>query len=548
MNSPREKHLTKAEQSSANKRLPKAVFFDVDGVLSDSLEQHLKFCRDMSDKLHLSVEVPSVADFRTKVARGARANPMKEFLRTVGFPADKLDQIDRVYQERFGKDYPVSKFPGIDNLLKKLAESGVPLGLVTSNVEANVKAVLGTALDHFDPKLRFFGSKKTAGLIKGVGLLSEEPADCVFVGDVPTDALAALQAGVGFVGVTYGWGILGNEKFTTVNAVDKIASAVEAPKQVPYPFDPGRAKLYTVDELWTGFDPDMNKNTSLDAEIFRYFKTKSKYNPRLEELQAQRSHDGGIEYAVDDLLGTDDTSYPTGKRPVMILGSHSKLRSDPWFARVARLTYDLARANFFVCSGGGPGLMEAANLGAYMATNYTKGELNDALDILRLSQEPAPGDARKQYEMPDYWEVAQRVVERFPNGGESLGVPTWFYGHEGANIFCRWIAKFFSNGLRESKMTSIGHFGSIFTPGGPGTSQEVFTDAAENAYHSFQWLSPMIFFNEESEPNVAKMMDVVNQQTSPDYRSQEMLLRSTNAQQIIDFLNDKPPRFRERKD
>lgn len=541
--------------SSSGENVPiKAVFFDVDGVLLDSLKPHLQFCATEAKLLDPRITIPSANQFRELVASGYRASPMTEFMRVAGIPAQHIEELDKKYQLTFMKDYKPTAFPNVDQVLKNLNGAGLFLGLVTSNVRENVAPALGAAMDYFREDLVFFkdrhGDKKSDALTAAVKLLNVDPASCLFVGDMQTDADAAYDAGLRFLGMTCGWGILGNEgKFKCVDAIAGVTlDTIAETDRIFLPFNPIRGKLYSVKELWTGYNVDMSKNTSFDVKVFRYFKQESKYNPGLEELRAQRSHDGGIEYAVDAFLGTDNTSRPLAKNPVMILGSHSKYRSDPWFARVARLTYDLAKAGFFITTGGGPGLMEAANLGAYMAKKYTKFDLNDALELLRASMEPPLNDGRKQYEMPDYWEVAKRVVERFPDGGESLGVPTWFYGHEGANIFGSHIAKFFSNGLRESKMTSIGHYGSIFTPGGPGTSQEVFTDAAENAYHSFQWLSPMVFFNDEDDDLITKMMDVVTKQTSADYKSQDMLLRSTDAQRIIAFLMDRPPRFRERKD
>jgi hypothetical protein len=129
-----------------------------------------------------------------------------------------------------------------------------------------------------------------------------------------------------------------------------------------------------------------------------------------------------------------------------------------------------------------------------MAKNYSPDDLKTALGMLAKSSKPAPGEKKKQYEMPDYWSNAQEVVRRFPNGGDSLGIPTWFYGHEGANAFSLHVAKYLSNSLREEKMCAIGLHAAIFAAGGPGTMQEVFMDAAENAYHSYNWFSPMVFF------------------------------------------------------
>ena len=315
-------------------------------------------------------------------------------------------------------------------------------------------------------------------------------------------------------------------------------------------FDPNRNTLYTKDDLWKGYNSIPADNKSLDWAIFdKYFDDTMKYAPPLDQLRLQRQHDAGMEYAINEFFKVDAGGIPTNKRVVSIMGSHSRTRSDPWYKNVARLAYALSKAEYFVVSGGGPGYMEAAHLGAYMARNYSPKDLETALDILDKSAtfEKPQGckPKKKQYEMCDYWEKALEVTHAFPNGSESLGIPTWFYGHEGANAFSLHVAKFFSNALREEKLSSLGSHGVIFAPGGPGTAQEVFMDAAQNAYHSYNSMSPMVFFNDPPNPDdlgtvaTGKMLDLVDLQTSKEFKEKKMLLRSNDPQEIIKFLDQK---------
>jgi predicted Rossmann-fold nucleotide-binding protein len=56
----------------------------------------------------------------------------------------------------------------------------------------------------------------------------------------------------------------------------------------------------------------------------------------------------------------------------------------------------------------------------------------------------------------------------------SLGIPTWFYGHEPPNVFCDAVAKYFSNALREDGLIARCNAGVVVLDGAAGTVQEIF--------------------------------------------------------------------------
>jgi hypothetical protein len=53
--------------------------------------------------------------------------------------------------------------------------------------------------------------------------------------------------------------------------------------------------------------------------------------------------------------------------------------------------------------------------------------------------------------------------------GESLAVPTWYYGQEPTTPFATKIGKYFQNSLREDGLITIAAHGIIFAQGKAGT-------------------------------------------------------------------------------
>ena len=75
---------------------------------------------------------------------------------------------------------------------------------------------------------------------------------------------------------------------------------------------------------------------------------------------------------------------------------------------------------------------------------------------------------------------------------ETLGIPTWHYGHEPPNVFASAIAKYFRNAMREAMLLEVCDAGIVFLPGAAGTVQEVFQDACENYYADPASVAPMV--------------------------------------------------------
>src|SRR5689334_1255248 len=174
------------------------------------------------------------------------------------------------------------------------------------------------------------------------------------------------------------------------------------------PVDPCRHGLYTAAEL---YDTD-EYAASRDARAFEWSHEQTTSNSL-----AWAVHD----HAVDEAL----EAWVHGRRLVGIMGGHATRRGEPAYAEAARFGHAVG-GDLTVATGGGPGSMEAANLGAYLAH-----EPVEALEQALATLSRAPG-----FRPVDDWLVpAREVLAAHPHGSDSLGIPTWFYGHEPTNVF-----------------------------------------------------------------------------------------------------------------
>jgi predicted Rossmann-fold nucleotide-binding protein len=252
---------------------------------------------------------------------------------------------------------------------------------------------------------------------------------------------------------------------------------IELPGDLPY--DPFRTGLYTREELMAGWPGE-----TLDGRIERHVHDHGFRAPPAAEALAQRLHDHSIDVALSELLCADPR-----QRVVGIMGGATTRRDDPWYRRAAELARLLTRSGFVVATGGGPGTMEAANLGAFLAS-HDDGALDEALRI--LARVPAYED-----DVRPYMACAAEVRERFPTGETSLAIPTWFYPGEPVGQFASHIAKYFANALREDGLLARCTAGVVFLPGAAGTVQEIFDAATPNYYGSRGEPAPMVLVDRE---------------------------------------------------
>ena len=255
--------------------------------------------------------------------------------------------------------------------------------------------------------------------------------------------------------------------------------------KIDVPFNMYPNKLYNKDSLFNNYDPKdpSSYEKTLDKIIYDHYLKTGKEATIIKETLARRLHDHSITDSIQDFLrGFEE------KKVIAVMGGHSLSRAHPSYKQIVEIAKTLTERGYLMISGGGPGAMEATHLGAWFA-NKSEQDLEKA--IAHLSKAP-------KYDHPDWLPTAFEILEKYPTSDfQSLGIPTWLYGHEPPTPFATHIGKYFANSVREEGLLAIAKGGVIFAPGSAGTMQEIFQDITQNHYESFGYASPMVFLNKK---------------------------------------------------
>ena len=199
----------------------RAVIFDLDGTLVDSLE-------DLADSMNAALQlhgypVHPVDSYRYFVGDGIR-----ELARRV-LPAGQLDEAELTkmvqamsaeYEQRWNvKSRP---YAGIGELLDRLGELGLPIAVLSNKPDLFTQKMIATLL----PRWQFapvFGARAGVpvkpdpqGALEIAATWGISPAEIVYLGDTATDMKTAVAAGMQALGAT--WGFRTREELVSAGA------------------------------------------------------------------------------------------------------------------------------------------------------------------------------------------------------------------------------------------------------------------------------------------------------------------------------------------
>lgn len=195
------------ERLALGVQMPKAVIFDIDGTLVDSVDFHAEAWRQAFAASGKELPFERI---REQIGKGS------DQLMPVFLSPEELKNSGKEIEERRGTIYQrdflpkVRPFPGVRALFEKLAHEGKRLALASSakqdeleaykrliNVDDFVEVIVSADdVERSKPEPDIFRA--------AIERLALRPTQATVVGDTPYDAEAAARAGMASIGVLCG--------------------------------------------------------------------------------------------------------------------------------------------------------------------------------------------------------------------------------------------------------------------------------------------------------------------------------------------------------
>lgn len=203
----------------------KYVLFDLDGTLLDSSEGIERCYRYAFEQLGLPF--PGESFMRNAIGRMLP----EAFEKLAGLSPQDARRAVEIYRDRYneeGKSH-FHVYPGMNDALQALQMQGCCLGVATLKKEDFAREML--ALSGLLPLFHTVCGMDTDDTLTKPMLIERcrlemnaPPEETVLIGDTVFDQIAAQDAGIAFLPVTYGFGFQGKEKPKTpaANSPDEI--------------------------------------------------------------------------------------------------------------------------------------------------------------------------------------------------------------------------------------------------------------------------------------------------------------------------------------
>ena len=204
------------------------ILFDLDGTIANTYEGIFKSYKYVAEKMHLALPTEKLVN----EAIGAKLPDV--FSEKFGLAPDRIDEAIGHYRKRYAEQgiYEACAYPQMAETLTALKKRGKLIAVATLKKEDFANKMLEhLGLSQYFNVIAGMDTNdklSKADIIRKVLLFLRQDADMtVMVGDSFYDAIGAKEAGVDFIGVTYGFGFKKAEDVLKYNNVGVVCTPIE---------------------------------------------------------------------------------------------------------------------------------------------------------------------------------------------------------------------------------------------------------------------------------------------------------------------------------
>jgi len=182
----------------------KAVLFDWDGTLNDSIQQNYAIYGEIFSFLHL----PQLTfeEFQDEYEADYRSYFLKK-----GVPRSRLDEMDAKWHSFYAKHAETVKpNAGAVETIRSLADKGILTGVVSNGYARRIRHEMARhgLREHLETLVTFDEipelKPSPAGILHALTLMNVNACDTLYVGDMVEDVRAGKNAGVKTAAVSTG--------------------------------------------------------------------------------------------------------------------------------------------------------------------------------------------------------------------------------------------------------------------------------------------------------------------------------------------------------
>ena len=183
----------------------RAVLFDLDGVLIDSMPHHIRAWQQVLSEIGIQVDSLYIRLHEGEKAEATIGRLLHEH--GMEMSKDDLEQLIDKKRTLYRKTAPKGLIPGARYTVEKLKAAGIICAIVTGSVRANMTSVLSDDdIALFDPvitaEMYTHGKPHPEPYLTAIKALKLPASDCLVVENAPRGIQSAKAVGIKVVALT----------------------------------------------------------------------------------------------------------------------------------------------------------------------------------------------------------------------------------------------------------------------------------------------------------------------------------------------------------